>query len=182
MGASPPLCRTSRPDQGTAHGRCGWRRSKVMDLLLRACTVQKTWCPVHFGLAQVRRIRCTGRFHLDDVGAHVAEQPPRTDSRISVPSSGPGCRPAVAGFSASPVLVLSEPIGDDLDRVAQLVALIRSGAARGAGHRGSRWYGRSPRTAAGCGWRAASSARLPITSAGTAMSRPQSTPSPCALS
>ena len=47
-----------------------------MALLLRACTVQKTWCPSSFGLTPgAQRVRGAGRFHLDDVGAHVAEQP-----------------------------------------------------------------------------------------------------------
>ena len=52
------------------------RRFSVTAFLLRACTVQKKWWPSSSAWPQVRSgIGRARRFDLDDLGAHVAQQP-----------------------------------------------------------------------------------------------------------
>ena len=105
-----------------------------MALLLRACTVQKTWCPSTSAWPQVRNgSGAPGGSTLMTSAPMSPSSRPANGPAISVPSSStrtPSSGPV--GLIRRPrEVVPNQPVGDDLDGVAQLVALIRSGVIVG---------------------------------------------------
>ena len=81
-----------------------------MHFLLRACTVQKKWWTVDLGLPPgADRVGGAGRLDLDDLGAHVAEQPARErpgDQRADLDDADPV---QSAGGIAAPVSASRRP-------------------------------------------------------------------------
>ena len=106
----------------------GRRRSSVMALLLRACTVQKTWCPSSSAWPQVRSgSGAPGGSTLMTSAPMSPSSRPANGPAIKVPSSStrmPSSGPGFAAHSRAREVVADQPVGDDVDGLAQLVALV----------------------------------------------------------
>ena len=114
----------------------GSRRLRVTALLVAGVHGPEEVVPVELGLTPgAQRVGGAGRFDLDDLGAHVAEQPARErpgdqradlDDADAVRERCPGTSVASSREHVREV-VAHQPVGHDADRLAQRLALVGSG-------------------------------------------------------
>ncbi len=95
-------------------------------LLLRACTVQKTWCPSSSAWPQVRNgSGAPGGSTLMTSAPMSPSSRPANGPAIKVPSSSTRMPSSAPSFGAREV-VADQPVGDDVDGLTKFVALVRA--------------------------------------------------------